>query len=78
MNFYVHGANKSIWANPFKLTKNHDNLEEVLQKYEQMIRTTPLLYDSLYRLSGKELGCWCHPSPCHGNVLIKLFAEKYL
>ena len=25
---------------------------------------------------GKELGCWCKPSPCHGDILIKLFKER--
>ena len=27
-------------------------------------------------LEGKELGCWCKPSPCHGDILIKLFKER--
>ena len=27
-------------------------------------------------LEGKELGCWCKPSPCHGDILIKLLKER--
>ena len=27
-------------------------------------------------LEGKEIGCWCKPSPCHGDILIKLFKER--
>ena len=23
-----------------------------------------------------ELGCWCKPSPCHGDILIKLLKER--
>ena len=30
---------------------------------------------SLSELKDKNLGCWCAPSPCHGDVLIKLFKE---
>jgi hypothetical protein len=31
---------------------------------EQLIR-------DLAALSGKTLGCWCSPKPCHGDVLAK-------
>jgi hypothetical protein len=24
---------------------------------------------------GKVLGCWCHPAPCHGDVLCEAAAE---
>ena len=27
-------------------------------------------------LEGKELGCCCNPSSCHGDVLVKLFKER--
>ena len=27
-------------------------------------------------LEGKEIGCWCKPGPCHGDILIKLFKER--
>lgn len=33
------------------------------------------LIEDLLSLDGKVLGCWCHPKPCHGNVLVKLIAE---
>ena len=23
-----------------------------------------------------ELGCWCKPEACHGDILIKLYKEK--
>ena len=36
------------------------------------------LMDSLPELEAKTLGCYCHPDlPCHGQVLISLFKEKY-
>ena len=31
--------------------------------------------DQLSELEGKELGCWCSPYFCHGDVLVKLVRE---
>ncbi len=28
--------------------------------------------NELKKLVGKNLGCWCHPEPCHGNVIMEL------
>jgi hypothetical protein len=69
MEFYVKGATESKWKNPYK----GDNC---IEKYEEYIRENKL-YNDIHELKGKELGCWCHPNPCHGNVLIKIYKEKY-
>jgi len=44
--------------------------------YEEYIEMMPELLSSLPELLGKTLGCWCSPSRCHGDVLIKL-TKKY-
>jgi hypothetical protein len=75
MDFYVKGAKGSKWANPFSTKKF--TREECLQKYEEYIRTTPSLFNALHELCDKELGCWCKPESCHGDVLIALYNEKY-
>ena len=76
MNFYVKGALKSKWANPFKVKKGDPNsLDDVLTKYEDYIRKSDL-YNQLEELDNLVLGCWCKPSKCHGDVLIKLLKEK--
>jgi len=62
----------SKWANPFRIGKNGTR-EDVLKKYE--IYVTSLISDKkLYieEIRGKTLGCWCHPEPCHGDILIKI------
>lgn len=76
MAFYVKGANQSKWHNPYKLNRDKSNLEECLTQYEDYIKSSPL-YDQLDELKGMTLGCWCSPNPCHGNVLINLYQEKY-
>ena len=75
MSFYVKGTNKSKWANPFSVKKF--GRDGCLKKYEEYIRNNEVLMNSLKELKGKELGCWCYPKPCHGNILLKLFNETY-
>jgi len=48
--------------------------DEVITKYERWIVTQDDLMEALGELQGKVLGCWCHPKPCHGDILIKLLA----
>ncbi len=67
----------SVWANPFKIqatVSRHD----VIAKYEAYIREciqrAPEQYN-IEALRGKRLGCWCHPEPCHGDVLLRLLEE---
>lgn len=74
MSFYVKGAVGSKWANPFSVKKY--GRERCLALYETYIRTTPELYSALEELRGKELGCWCKPEGCHGDVLLRLLQEK--
>ena len=63
----------SKWANPFKLS-DYDR-SECLEKYENYIRSHNL-YDHLEELLGCEMGCWCKPQDCHGDILKKLLLEK--
>ncbi|KAJ3439184.1 hypothetical protein M0812_15207 [Anaeramoeba flamelloides] len=73
MSFYVEGATKSKWANPFTVKKY--GRVNCLKKYEEYVRNSEELYNSLPELIGKELGCWCKPDTCHGDILIDLVKE---
>ena len=35
------------------------------------------LFAALPELADKRLGCYCHPLPCHGDVLIRLLKELF-
>lgn len=54
-----------------------------LEAYEDTIRITDRLWNSLDELRDKVLGCWCvtttgtEPLRCHGQVLMKLVREKF-
>jgi uncharacterized protein YqeY len=67
----VYIGRPSKWGNPFEIGKDGTR-EEVIQKYHDWVLTQPHLVCSLHELSGKTLGCWCKPKPCHGDALIQL------
>lgn len=73
---YEYIGRPGIWGNPFTIGKDGIR-KEVIQKYEKYIRNNKMLMPILYTLKGKYLGCWCKPSACHGDVLVKLIKEKY-
>lgn len=72
MSFYVKGANESKWANPFSVKEF--GREDCLKFYQEHIKESSLI-DDLHELKRKVLGCWCHPEPCHGDVLIKMIKK---
>jgi len=68
----------SNFCNPYKI--GHDGTrDEVILKYENYIRqrlkNEIFLRNELLDMNGKNLGCWCKPDPCHGDVLLKLIIE---
>jgi len=71
----VYIGRPSKWGNPFIIGKDGTR-EEVIRKYENYILGFPELLEQLSELKGKVLGCWCRPEACHGDVLIKLVAER--
>lgn len=69
----------SPFANPFKVDRD-GNREEILMKYkiyiDEKLQTNPDLMAELLTLKNKNLGCWCYPESCHGNILLELI-ETY-
>jgi hypothetical protein len=49
--------------------------EQVISGYAQYFDKNQDLQKALYKLCRKNLGCWCHPEPCHGQVLISKIKE---
>jgi len=61
----------SKWGNPISGCRR----ELALRAYEVYLRRRPDLLAALPELAGKVLACYCHPLPCHGEVLLKLLWE---
>ena len=72
---FVPGATaNSKWANPFSVERY--GRVRCLEMFEKYVRGRRDLWDSLEEIEGKEVGCWCFPASCHGEILIRLLAEK--
>lgn len=54
----VYIGRPSKWGNPYKIGPDGTR-EEVIQKYEELVRTSKILMNALPSLAGKTLGCWC-------------------
>lgn len=62
----------SVWANPFKISDKLSR-DEVISKYrEYIVEKIEKGEVNILDLKGKNLGCWCHPESCHGDVLVEL------
>lgn len=68
----VYIGRPSKFGNPFQIGKD-GNREEVILKYRNYLQSRPALVEAAVReLAGKDLVCWCAPSPCHGDVLLEV------
>jgi hypothetical protein len=71
------------WANPYALSAfgkanlTAEHVARINRAYKEYILSTPALLNALHELAGKTLGCWCAPWPCHGDVLVELFRERF-
>lgn len=70
-DFDVYIGRPSKWGNPFVIGK-HGSREDVIVRYWEWLLSRPDLVAALPELKGKRLGCWCHPLPCHGDVLAEM------
>lgn len=82
---YVKNYNgkESLWINPYQA---HFPRAEANKLFEKLIRSNPVLMNSIPSLANQVLGCWCEPlydsngevitlKECHGDVLIGLYNE---
>lgn len=76
-DYDVYIGRPSKWMNPYIIGQDGTR-SEVIQKFEEYIRTQPQLLSQLEELRGKRLGCYCAPKACHGDILIKLMDEPDL
>lgn len=65
------GLPESEFANPFPINRNRTR-EEAITAYRAWLLSNSALVALIPTLKGKRLACWCHPEPCHGDVLAEL------
>lgn len=65
----------SPFCNPYKIGKDGDrnNVIKLYKKYIiEKIESSNEFKKKIISLKGKILGCWCHPEPCHGDILLEI------
>lgn len=68
----VYIGRPSVFGNPFRIGRDGTRAE-VVAKYETWLFSQPDLLSRVKRdLTGKNLICWCAPSACHGDVLLRV------
>lgn len=77
----VYVGRPSKWGNIFSHKEGTlaqykvSTVEEAIEAYETYIMFNDKLSSELHELKGKDLVCWCTPSPCHADILLRLANE---
>ena len=66
---YVYIGRPSKWGNPYAV---HMGRTKCIDLFREYVTRMPKLMDSLHKLEGKTLVCFCKPQACHGDVLATL------
>lgn len=81
-SYDVYIGRPSKWGNPFRIDKSvpkshgfGSRLWSIMQYRDWIIKQEDLMND-LPSLTGKTLGCWCSPHPCHGDILALFLAKR--
>lgn len=66
------------WGNPFAIDADNSR-RDVVGKYLVWLFEHPELVEQARReLAGKDLVCWCAPSPCHADTLLALANHRFI
>jgi hypothetical protein len=77
---FVYIGRPSIFGNPIRLNDPTDDREreQVLARYagyfEARIASDAAFRRAVESLRGRDLGCWCAPRRCHGEVILAWLA----
>lgn len=80
-SFDVYVGRPSKWGNPFSHKDGTlaefrvATVDEAIAQYRvwlwAQLQAGEITRQELAGLAGKRLGCWCAPSPCHAEVLVR-------
>lgn len=78
----VYVGRGSRWGNPFGLEGTRalwivKTRQEAIERYVAWIMEQDDLLRNIKYLTGKVLGCHCHPLPCHAHILAALANDDY-
>jgi hypothetical protein len=78
---FVYIGRPHVLGNPFPLDdpKDQEKREHVIEQYRtwflEKVGTDHAFRDAVEAVRGRDLGCWCAPRACHGDVIIAWLDE---
>lgn len=82
---YIGRGHGCKYGNPFTSKKSRlaeyvGSKQEALRRFREYLDENPHLVDDLIKDLKEnvvhKLGCWCSPSPCHGEIFIEKINER--
>ena len=67
---------RSKWGNQFKIVRGQMTRAQSIKAYRDWFPSQQHLVDALPELIDQDLGCWCKPLSCHGDVLLSLLKAQ--
>jgi hypothetical protein len=64
----------SYWQNTFRISSFCSRTES-LANFKSSLQQNVEMRSKISTLANKNLGCWCFPQPCHGDILINFFLD---
>lgn len=74
---FVYIGRPGVFGNPFELDdpKNETKRRAVIEQYRAWflarVETDAEFREKVEALRGQDLGCWCAPRACHGDVILE-------
>jgi hypothetical protein len=75
------GEGESEFHNPFKIDEESGTtraraIKQFRDYFYTRLENEPEFKESVFKLKGKRLGCWCKPNPCHGDVIVEYLEQS--
>ena len=65
----------SIFGNPYVIGRDGSRSEVILKYKNYAIANSGLMKAIRELTHDAVLGCFCHPNPCHGDVIMELYGN---
>merc|ERR1711971_418902 len=67
---------QSPFHNPFKAQKKVNSRGQIVDEFEEYMKENTSMRECLRELKDyTEIGCWCAPKQCHGDVILREFSK---
>lgn len=77
----IYIGRSSKFGNPYHMREDggdHSRAESISRYrvwFRAKVQTDPEFREAVEELRGETLGCWCRPSPCHGDIIVEWLEE---